>query len=153
MCFLASLNFLVIIFHCFSLNQSLITFFMFCISTLCYKRFSTSAALMTSTPFCCLAQIILCISYRAVYIKALTHFNIFCSLALARTTHYCLPFRTAVYYLISHDHCSCANFLGVYLPCMFIFLFYPVKHFYLVKCFIVIHYIDLYSIIECDYSV
>lgn len=108
-----------------------------CVLLIFSKRFITCAALMSSTPLLCLATCILCIRYRAVYFEAIPHYNMSYSFALARTTHYCLLLRTAVYYSTSYVSCARANFIECYLLYTnFLFLLHLILQYYLMRCYI-----------------
>lgn len=96
-----------------------------------YKMFNTPAVLECSTPFFCLAASMLCVRYRAVYFDVLPYYNMFYSLALARTKHYCLLFLTTVYYLSLYYSCARANLIDFYLHYTYLIIFYLILQNYL----------------------
>lgn len=110
--------------------------------------FNTPVSLMSLPPLFCLAKKFHYISCRAVYFKASSHVNMFVSLSLARTTQYCLLIRTLTYYVISNKYGSRANFFTVYLLNIFNVLFYKIKHYNIMNCFITIYCNGTYSIID-----
>lgn len=137
-------------FHCFIFSQSLIDILIYCIFVLVYQMFNTSVTLTNLPPLFCLAQKFHYISYRAVYFKAPSHVNTLGSLALARTSHYCLLIRTITYYLL-YEFDSRTYFFRVYPLNTFTILVYKITHcneLNRINCFITVYCNDSYPIID-----